>query len=265
MSLKFYKRFNQTESRQGLQSKAVEAGPVQRREDEKTRLASTEKMFRFEKTEHKIKEREDTWMCFSGGTVGWSSYNQGWFKSRVVSSRKQGQKVIPLGMAKTLGFISQVRRMRIDLRSTSPSFSFAGEVYPLLLAILIALGPAAVASASNVDPRLMQAARMYEEYFLSQMVRGMRATVSKSGLINESMGESIYSEQLDAQYVQAWSERGGVGLAQMIHDHVAAQQAQMLTKRDRVSRQNNGSKDWQKFTAERAVQGGSSNPRAGAK
>lgn len=184
----------------------------------KSGLASTEKLFRFEAVVHKIKGWDDTWMWRLRGTVGWSLYNQGWFKSRVVSSRKQGQRVIPLGMAKTLGFISQVRRMRIDLRSTSPFF------LAVALATFAVFPEESCADKAGQDPRLMQAARMYEQYFLSQMVKGMRSTVSKSGLVQESMGESIYAEQLDAQYVQAWSERGGVGLAQLIHDHVATRQ-----------------------------------------
>ncbi|MDX9732296.1 MAG: rod-binding protein [Bdellovibrionales bacterium] len=70
------------------------------------------------------------------------------------------------------------------------------------------------------DPRVMEAARMYEKYFLGQMTKAMRSTVQHSDLQQQSMGEKIYREQLDDQYVDAWTESGGIGLADMIHDEL---------------------------------------------
>lgn len=225
----------------------------------KTGLAWTAKVFRSEKGEFKLKLWGNTWMWCSRGTVGWSSFNQGWFKSRAVSSRKQKQKVSALGKATTLGFICRKRRMRVALRSTSPLF-FAGLIFFSQTAIANSQPAVTVAVADAVsvrsaverkapplaprNERLLEAARMYEKYFLGQMTKAMRSTVSFSELSKPSMGERIYREQLDDQYVDAWTERGGIGLANMIHDQMAGkmEMAKLLrqTERQRQLNQKNG-------------------------
>lgn len=68
------------------------------------------------------------------------------------------------------------------------------------------------------EPRVMEAAKMYEIYFLNQMMKAMRGTVQYSDKSKPSMGEGIYREQLDDQYVNTWADQGGVGLAELIHD-----------------------------------------------
>ena len=70
------------------------------------------------------------------------------------------------------------------------------------------------------DDQLRQAAKMYEQHFMREMVKAMRQAVPEGGLLEKSMGEKIFSEQLDNQYVEQWSDKGGVGLADMIHAHI---------------------------------------------
>ncbi len=70
------------------------------------------------------------------------------------------------------------------------------------------------------NEKVYGAAKMYEQQFLREMVKAMRQTVSESELVPKSMGEKIFSEQLDQQYVDGWSERGGIGFADMIYDHI---------------------------------------------
>ncbi len=72
----------------------------------------------------------------------------------------------------------------------------------------------------NRDPRVLQAAKMYEQVFLKQMVDAMRQAVPKSDLVNESMGEKIYKDQMYDNYVEQWSNVGGVGLGDMIYDQI---------------------------------------------
>ena len=72
----------------------------------------------------------------------------------------------------------------------------------------------------NPEKQMREAAKMYEQYFLNEMVRSMRKTVQQSDLIEQTMGEKIYSEQLDNQYVESWADRGGVGLANIIYDQL---------------------------------------------
>lgn len=74
----------------------------------------------------------------------------------------------------------------------------------------------------NVDPKqqLQKAAEMYEQHFLQEMVKHMRSSVQKSDLIKEGMGEKIYSQQLDSEYVKSWVGRGGIGLQKLIYDQM---------------------------------------------
>jgi Rod binding domain-containing protein len=246
---------------------------------QKSGLASTAKVFRFEAEDHKIKKRDATWMWRLWGTVGWSSFNQGWFKSRAVSSRKQEHRVSTLGKATSLGFICERRRMRIALRSTYPFFwgpffwgpFLFGPGPTFFLSLVLSLGLAQVSLAEGnpftnkhdglkeVDPsakaasgeivrqapplprdqRVMDAARMYEKYFLNQMVKAMRSTVKYSDLQKPTMGEEIYRDQLDDQYVDSWAQTGGIGLADMIHDELLGK-AQMNKLRREAMKASKG-------------------------
>ena len=70
------------------------------------------------------------------------------------------------------------------------------------------------------DPRVMDAAKMYERHFLNEMVKAMRSTVSEGELTKSGMADKIYKDQLDTQYVEQWSDTGGVGLADLIYDEL---------------------------------------------
>lgn len=83
--------------------------------------------------------------------------------------------------------------------------------------------PQQIPQQENVDkrdPRVLQAAKMYEQVFLKQMVDAMRQAVPKSELVNESMGEKIYKDQMYDNYIEQWSNVGGVGLGDMIYDQI---------------------------------------------
>jgi peptidoglycan hydrolase FlgJ len=67
------------------------------------------------------------------------------------------------------------------------------------------------------DRKLHEVAQMYEQQFLQEMVKSMRGTVQESGLIKVNQGEKIYREQLDQNYAEQWSKKGGIGLADMIY------------------------------------------------
>lgn len=219
----------------GVLASSRRARPALGPELDRIGLGWTAKVFRTETGEFKIFKRGDTWMCHPRGTVRRSSINQGWFKSRAVSSRKQEQEVGTLGKAFSFGLICRQRRMRVVLRLTSPLFlCFAAAA-----SFAFAAGGVAVAAGSEPvpptrDPRVMEAAKMYETYFLNQMMKAMRSTVSFSDHSKPSMGESIYREQLDDQYVDAWANQGGIGLAEMIHDDLkgkVAVQRELMARR----------------------------------
>lgn len=70
------------------------------------------------------------------------------------------------------------------------------------------------------DPKVLAAAKMYEQAFLKQMVGAMRQAIPKSDLVKESMGERIYQDQMYDNYVEQWSNVGGVGLSDLIYDQI---------------------------------------------
>lgn len=70
------------------------------------------------------------------------------------------------------------------------------------------------------DGQFRKAAKLYEQQFLREMVKAMRKTVKPSGLIKQNFAEKLFTEQLDNEYVNGWSDRGGVGLAEMIYSQL---------------------------------------------
>lgn len=81
--------------------------------------------------------------------------------------------------------------------------------------------PTAELKEQSRDAQLRDAAKMYETHFLNEMVKAMRSTVGQEdGLIKRNMAEKIFSQQLDQQYVDGWSAKGGVGLADMIYTQI---------------------------------------------
>jgi len=69
------------------------------------------------------------------------------------------------------------------------------------------------------EAKLREGAKMYEQYFLHDMVKAMRKTVTP-GFAQPSYGEKIYREQLDSRYVEAWAKKGGVGMADVIYNQL---------------------------------------------
>lgn len=75
-------------------------------------------------------------------------------------------------------------------------------------------------SPEEQDAKLRDVAKKYENQFMREMVKAMRGSVQESGLIKVGMGEKIFREELDSEYVNNWSDRGGVGFAQVIYDQL---------------------------------------------
>lgn len=69
------------------------------------------------------------------------------------------------------------------------------------------------------NAKVDEVAKLYEKQFLREMVKAMRSS-SDMGYMKPSMGEKIYREELDNQYVEAWGEQGGVGLQNIIYDQL---------------------------------------------
>jgi peptidoglycan hydrolase FlgJ len=77
--------------------------------------------------------------------------------------------------------------------------------------------------AAKLDAQIRDASQMYETYFLGEMVKAMRSTVPRDGgIMKPGFAEKIFEQQLDQQYVDGWAKKGGIGLADMIHEQVSA-------------------------------------------
>ncbi|WP_413559805.1 rod-binding protein [Bdellovibrio sp. HCB209] len=70
------------------------------------------------------------------------------------------------------------------------------------------------------DEKLKDVSKMYEKHFLGEMMKAMRSTVNESGFIQVNQAEKIFREQLDGEYVDKWSEKGGIGLSSLIYDQL---------------------------------------------
>lgn len=67
------------------------------------------------------------------------------------------------------------------------------------------------------NDKLKNVSQLYEKQFLREMLKAMRGTVSEGGFMPANNAEKIFREQLDQEYVEKWGDRGGIGLADMIH------------------------------------------------
>ena len=67
------------------------------------------------------------------------------------------------------------------------------------------------------DAKLREVAKKYEKYFLKEMYKAMKKTVNQNGYLKPSMGEKIYQDHLDQEYIEVWGNKGGIGLNQVIY------------------------------------------------
>jgi flagellar protein FlgJ len=64
--------------------------------------------------------------------------------------------------------------------------------------------------------KVKELAKDFESIFLEQMLRTMRSSIQKSGLVDGGNAEEIYRSMLDSEYAKLMAGEGGAGLAQMI-------------------------------------------------
>jgi len=66
------------------------------------------------------------------------------------------------------------------------------------------------------EAHLQKACSAFESLFIHYMLKEMRSTVNKSGLIDGGQAEEIYTSMLDSRMAEDISERGGIGLARIL-------------------------------------------------
>ena len=70
---------------------------------------------------------------------------------------------------------------------------------------------------------LTDACQKLEALFINHLMKEMRATVEKSGLIDGGPGEEIFTSMLDTQMSIDASAAGGIGLAKILFEQLSQQ------------------------------------------
>ncbi len=66
------------------------------------------------------------------------------------------------------------------------------------------------------DPELAETCRQMESLFIYHLFKEMRATIDRSGFISGGRAEEMYTSLMDAETAAKLSNRGGIGLADML-------------------------------------------------
>lgn len=79
-------------------------------------------------------------------------------------------------------------------------------------------------AARNKDDReLKKACQEFEAIMLDMLFRQMKATIIKSGLVEEDPGREIFETMLDEELMEQASQRGSLGLADMLYKQLSRQ------------------------------------------
>jgi flagellar protein FlgJ len=78
-------------------------------------------------------------------------------------------------------------------------------------------------SSAESDPKLGSVCREMESLFINYLLKEMRATIDKSGLIDGGQAEEIYTSMLDAELAKEIAGRGGIGLYKLLWDQLAGE------------------------------------------
>lgn len=91
-------------------------------------------------------------------------------------------------------------------------------------------------TGEKVKTQFKEVSDMYEKHFLREMMKSMRSSVPEGGIIKVNNAEKIFREQLDDQYVEKWSEKGGVGLSDMIYNQLVEKYGERYGLKERQDR-----------------------------
>ncbi|MFZ0611997.1 MAG: rod-binding protein [Desulfobacterales bacterium] len=82
------------------------------------------------------------------------------------------------------------------------------------------VSPAApVGNRANTENggRLKKACAEFEALFINQLLKELRATVDKSGLMDGGQAEEVYTGMMDTEIARDLASKGGIGLAAILY------------------------------------------------
>lgn len=71
--------------------------------------------------------------------------------------------------------------------------------------------------------KLKTACQDFEQLFLTQMLQQMRSSIPKDGLLGGGQQEEMFNGMLDQERAKAWSQDGGIGLANLLFQQMKDQ------------------------------------------
>lgn len=90
------------------------------------------------------------------------------------------------------------------------------------LQMLNAYKPTTTPSVNKADDAaLKEACRDFEAIFLEQMLKSMRQTVPKNGLLDGGMAEDIFEDMLYQNYAGKMADSADLGLADMLYRQIS--------------------------------------------
>ena len=80
-----------------------------------------------------------------------------------------------------------------------------------------------VVGSSSQPTTIKEAAQQLESLFIGQLMAAMRRTAPQGGAIKTSGGEEIFRQMFDQEIAQRISQRGGVGIGEMLNQQLSVQ------------------------------------------
>ncbi len=83
-------------------------------------------------------------------------------------------------------------------------------------------------SQEGRDLALKKAVTEFESLFIYQMLKAMRESIPKSGLLGNSREEEIYKSMLDQEMAKNLTGKGGVGLSELLLKQLSSKHSEQL-------------------------------------
>ena len=77
--------------------------------------------------------------------------------------------------------------------------------------------PKSTAAVTEDERQAKDACKEFEALFINMMLKELRATVNKSGLMDGGKAEELYTSLMDTQMSREMAAQGGIGLAEMLY------------------------------------------------
>jgi peptidoglycan hydrolase FlgJ len=84
-------------------------------------------------------------------------------------------------------------------------------------------------------PKLKEACAEFESLFISYLLKEMRATIPKNGLISGGRAEEIYTSMLDTEISKEMASQRGIGFSSLFLDRLESRPGEVEGKKSKKS------------------------------